>query len=239
MRLISLICIFFFLVPIFSVQTVSAQPDFEVGDWDIGFKDGENITKELDEDGDVSVEFWVRNDYPVAIEVSFNFDSAFSAETNEIGSTSVGAGENESFVLEFSSVDVLNFRAEKRESFSISVSIDSYGGVPSLGDEKSISDVALLRLEQLYPFPYFEVEEMLKGYSDAEEFIWAQEEPRNQGAWFSHRHRLERVLNELKIENSFKPITRPPAAAPAVGLMKLHLQQQQELVDNVLKRDMK
>ena len=106
-------------------------------------------------------------------------------------------------------------------------------------DEKGISDVALLRLEQLYPFPYFEVEEMLKGYSDAEEFIWAQEEPRNQGAWFSHRHRLERVLKELKIENSFKPITRPPAAAPAVGLMKLHLQQQQELVDNVLKRDMK
>ena len=139
MRLISLICIFFFLVPIFSVQTVSAQPDFEVGDWDIGFKDGENITKELDEDGDVSVEFWVRNDYPVAIEVSFNFDPAFSAETNEIGSTSVGAGENDSFVLEFSSVDVLKFRAEKRESFSISVSIDSYGGVPSLGDEKSIS----------------------------------------------------------------------------------------------------
>ena len=139
MRLISLICIFFFLIPIFSVQTVSAQPDFEVGDWDIGFKDGENITKELDEDGDVSVEFWVRNDYPVAIEVSFNFDSAFSAETNEIDSTSVGAGENDSFVLEFSSVDVLKFRAEKRESFSISVSIDSYAGIPSLGDEKSIS----------------------------------------------------------------------------------------------------
>ena len=106
-------------------------------------------------------------------------------------------------------------------------------------DEKGISDVALLRLEQLYPFPYFEVEEMLKDYSDAEEFVWAQEEPRNQGAWFSHRHRLERVLEKLKIKNSFKPITRPPAAAPAVGLMKLHLQQQQELVDNVLKRDMK
>jgi 2-oxoglutarate dehydrogenase E1 component len=106
-------------------------------------------------------------------------------------------------------------------------------------DEKSISDVALLRLEQLYPFPYFEVEEMLKDYSHVEEFIWAQEEPRNQGAWFSHRHRLERVLNKLNIENSFKPISRPPAAAPAVGLMKLHLQQQQELVDNVLKRDNK
>ena len=106
-------------------------------------------------------------------------------------------------------------------------------------DEKGISDVALLRLEQLYPFPYFEVEEMLKDYLHVEEFVWAQEEPRNQGAWFSHRHRLERVLNKLNIENSFKPISRPPAAAPAVGLMKLHLQQQQELVDNVLKRDNK
>ena len=106
-------------------------------------------------------------------------------------------------------------------------------------DEEDISDVALLRLEQLYPFPYFEVEEMLKDYIHAKEFIWAQEEPRNQGAWFSHRHRLERVLNKLNIENSFKPISRPPAAAPAVGLMKLHLQQQQELVDNVLKRDNK
>ncbi len=104
-------------------------------------------------------------------------------------------------------------------------------------DEKSISDVALLRLEQLYPFPYFEVEEILKDYSHVEEFVWAQEEPRNQGAWFSHRHRLERVLKKLNIDNSFKPISRPPAAAPAVGLMKLHLQQQQELVDNVLKRD--
>ena len=85
----------------------------------------------------------------------------------------------------------------------------------------------------------FEVEEMLQDYSHVEEFIWAQEEPRNQGAWFSHRHRLERVLNKLNIENSFKPISRPAAAAPAVGLMKLHLQQQQELVDNVLKRDNK
>ena len=139
MRLISLICVFFLIIPIFSIPTVSAQPDIEVGDWDIGFKDGENITKNLDEDGEVSVEFWVRNDYPLAIEISFNFDSAFGAETNEIDSTSVSPGGNDSFVLEFSSVDVLKFRAEKRESFSITVSIDSYAGIPSPGDEKSIS----------------------------------------------------------------------------------------------------
>ena len=140
MRLMSLLCVIFLVVPIFAIHTVSAQPDFEVGDWDIGFKDGENITKDLDDEGEVSVHFWVRNDYPVAIEISFNFDSAFGAETNEIDSTSVDAGANDSFVLEFSSVDVLKYRAEKRESFSITASIDSYGGVPSLGEaEKSIS----------------------------------------------------------------------------------------------------
>ena len=106
-------------------------------------------------------------------------------------------------------------------------------------DENGITDIALLRLEQLYPFPYFEVEEMLKDYSHVKDFVWAQEEPQNQGAWFSHRHRLERVLKKLKLDTSFVPISRPPSAAPAVGLMKLHLQQQQELVDNVLCRDNK
>ena len=133
------LCVLLFLIPIFSVQSVSAQPDFEFGDWEIGFKEGENITKELDEDGEESIEFWVRNDYLLNIDISFNFDSAFGAETNEIDSTSVSAGGNESFVLEFSDVDVLKYRAEKRESFSITVTIDSYGGLPSAGDEKTIS----------------------------------------------------------------------------------------------------
>ena len=93
-----------------------------------------------------------------------------------------------------------------------------------------------MRLEQLYPFPYHEVRDMLKEYSHVSEFIWCQEEPKNQGAWFSQRHRLERVLELSGINYKFELISRPPASAPAVGLMKLHLQQQKELVDNVLSR---
>ena len=103
-------------------------------------------------------------------------------------------------------------------------------------DARGIEDIALLRLEQLYPFPYHEVRDMLKEYSHVSEFIWCQEEPKNQGAWFSQRHRLERVLELSGINHNFELISRPPASAPAVGLMKLHLQQQKELVDNVLSR---
>ncbi len=133
------LCALFLLIPIFSVQSVSAQPDIEFGDWEIGFKDGENITKELNDEGEESIEFWVRNDYLLGIDISFNFDSAFGAETNELDSTTVSAGSNESFVLDFTGVDVLKFRAEKRESFSVTVTIDSYGSIPSAGDEKTIS----------------------------------------------------------------------------------------------------
>ena len=75
---------------------------------------------------------------------------------------------------------------------------------------------------------------MLKDYSHVEEFVWAQEEPRNQGAWFSHRHRLERVLNKLNIEN-FLNLFRVLLLLHQQLLLKLHLQQQQELVDNALK----
>ena len=103
-------------------------------------------------------------------------------------------------------------------------------------DARGIEDIALLRLEQLYPFPYHELRDMLQEYSHVSEFIWCQEEPKNQGAWFSQRHRLERVLELSGINHKFELISRPPASAPAVGLMKLHLQQQKELVDNVLSR---
>ena len=139
MRWSVILCTLVLLIPIFSIQSVSAQPDIEFGDWEIGFKDGENITKELDDDGEESIEFWVRNDYLLGIDISFSFDSAFGAETNELDSTTVSSGGNDSFVIEFSAVDVLKYRAEKRESFSITVTIDSYGGIPSAGDEETIS----------------------------------------------------------------------------------------------------
>ena len=64
-------------------------------------------------------------------------------------------------------------------------------------DDKDVKDTAIIRIEQLYPFPYDDLEEVLLKYQNAHEYIWCQEEPLNQGAWFSHRHRIQRVLDRL------------------------------------------
>jgi 2-oxoglutarate dehydrogenase E1 component len=91
-----------------------------------------------------------------------------------------------------------------------------------------------VRIEQLYPFPYDDLEEILTKYQNVQEFIWCQEEPLNQGAWFSHRHRIQRVLDRLGDGLEVSLVSRPAAAAPAVGLMKLHLQQQKDLVNEAI-----
>ena len=96
-------------------------------------------------------------------------------------------------------------------------------------------DIALIRIEQLYPFPYDDLEAILNTYPNAVEIVWCQEEPANQGAWFSHRHRIQRVLDRLKNNLEITLVSRPPAAAPAVGMMKLHLKQQEELIELALK----
>ena len=97
-------------------------------------------------------------------------------------------------------------------------------------NEDKIKDTALVRIEQLYSFPYDDLESILSSYPNLDKFIWCQEEPANQGAWFSHRHRLQRVLDRLEQKHEINLVSRPAAAAPAVGLMKLHLKQQEEIV---------
>ena len=101
-------------------------------------------------------------------------------------------------------------------------------------NDKKLKNIAIIRIEQLYPFPYDDLEEILTKYQNVEEFIWCQEEPLNQGAWFSHRHRIQRVLDRLGEENEVSLVSRPAAAAPAVGLMKLHLQQQEDLINEAI-----
>ena len=100
--------------------------------------------------------------------------------------------------------------------------------------ENNIKDIGLVRIEQLYPFPYDDLEEILTKYENVQEFVWCQEEPLNQGAWFSHRHRIQRVIDRIDTSKEVSLVSRPAAAAPAVGLMKLHLQQQEELVNKAL-----
>ena len=109
-----------------------------------------------------------------------------------------------------------------------------YYDLVKMRDNNDSKDVGVVRIEQLYPFPYDDLEEILTKYENVQEFIWCQEEPLNQGAWFSHRHRIQRVLDRFDKGDEVSLVSRPPAAAPAVGLMKLHLQQQEELVKEAI-----
>ena len=94
-----------------------------------------------------------------------------------------------------------------------------------------LKDVALIRIEQLYPFPVDEYAALLKQYEHVDEVIWCQEEPQNQGAWYQIRHRLQ---ESLKDHQQLYYAGRPSAAAPASGIFKIHSQQQQALVEAAL-----
>lgn len=95
-------------------------------------------------------------------------------------------------------------------------------------------DIAIVRLEQLYPFPAVELAEAIAPFANIEEVIWCQEEPRNQGAWYTTRHRIRRVLDIFNLQINLGYAGRAAAAAPAVGYADLHQQQQQELVEQAI-----
>ncbi|MEE9322296.1 MAG: 2-oxoglutarate dehydrogenase E1 component [Granulosicoccus sp.] len=98
--------------------------------------------------------------------------------------------------------------------------------------EAELEHVALIRLEQLYPFPYDEMKAALARYPNVQDILWCQEEPRNQGAWRSNRHRIERVMPENIHEVYFAG--RAPSASPASGYMSQHLIEQKRLVQEAL-----
>jgi 2-oxoglutarate dehydrogenase E1 component len=100
--------------------------------------------------------------------------------------------------------------------------------------ERKLNNVALLRLEQLYPFPDKTLAAELGHYPKAE-VVWCQEEPRNMGAWQFIEHRIEAVL-ETMAHKSKRPIYagRPESASPATGSLKRHNQEQARLVDDAL-----
>jgi 2-oxoglutarate dehydrogenase E1 component len=100
--------------------------------------------------------------------------------------------------------------------------------------ERGIRDVALIRVEQLYPFPVNSLRAALAPYRNAE-VVWCQEEPENMGAWTYMDRRLERVLGELGMKAK-RPafVGREEAASPATGLARVHQQQQQALVREAL-----
>jgi len=99
--------------------------------------------------------------------------------------------------------------------------------------ELGLDHIAIVRVEQLYPFPKVQIEVALKKYAKADEICWTQEEPRNQGIWFhmlSRRHLAGCVQKRHKLSYS----GRTYSASPASGFLNVHLEQQRTLVDGAL-----
>jgi 2-oxoglutarate dehydrogenase E1 component len=94
--------------------------------------------------------------------------------------------------------------------------------------EKKVSDVVILRLEQLYPFPHEEFQAQIDLYQNAHEVLWVQEEPGNQGSWHRIQHYL---LRHLRYDQVLGYALRPSSASPAVGSYALHLAQQKAFIN--------
>ncbi len=94
-------------------------------------------------------------------------------------------------------------------------------------------DIAIIRVEQLYPFPREELAAELDRYRNAGEFFWCQEEPKNQGAWFTSQHHMRQVIG--KERGYLEYIGRDFSAAPAVGYMSVHVKQLHALLDEAFR----
>jgi 2-oxoglutarate dehydrogenase E1 component len=94
-----------------------------------------------------------------------------------------------------------------------------------------IKDIAIIRLEQLYPFPADAFAAEVNKYPNAKEVVWCQEEPRNQGVWYwlASRHHLDSALGDT---HKFLLVSRPAAASPAVGYYAKHNAQQKAVIEN-------
>lgn len=91
------------------------------------------------------------------------------------------------------------------------------------------NEVALVRIEQLYPFPHKAFEAEFSRYPNATQIVWCQDEPQNQGAWFFIQHHFQEILKDGQ---KLSYAGRPASASPAVGYYDKHFAQQKELLDN-------
>ncbi len=98
-------------------------------------------------------------------------------------------------------------------------------------EKRGTNDVAIVRVEQLYPFPRAEVVAELEKYPSAKEVVWCQEEPMNQGAWFQIRHHLQACVGA---KQSLSYAGRARSAAPAAGHLNDHVAEQAALVEQAL-----
>ena len=98
-------------------------------------------------------------------------------------------------------------------------------------EERGQEAVALVRIEELNPFPWDEVEEVLEKYQGAEEIFWVQEEPQNMGSWDFTEPKIRKLLDNRK---PVQYIGRRSTAATATGVQKVHLAEQMAIVETAL-----
>jgi 2-oxoglutarate dehydrogenase E1 component len=94
-----------------------------------------------------------------------------------------------------------------------------------------IHDIAILRVEQIYPFPGPQLDALLARYTDTDDLLWCQEEPKNQGAWDFCKVRIPALIDQRW---QLAYAGRQPSSAPAVGSVKLHAQEQQQIINTAL-----
>jgi len=97
--------------------------------------------------------------------------------------------------------------------------------------ERGIQDVAIVRIEQLYPFPHDDYTAQIAKYANAKKIVWCQEEPGNQGAWHRIQHYL---LRHMLAHQKLAYALRPSSASPAVGYLALHNEQQKAVIEAAL-----
>ncbi len=99
--------------------------------------------------------------------------------------------------------------------------------------ENKIQNTAIIRIEQLYPFPLEEVQLIINKYGGARDIVWAQEEPKNQGAWFYMQSRRN-IKACLRDDHTLRYAGRRYSASPATGSLHIHREQQQLLIEDAL-----
>lgn len=93
-------------------------------------------------------------------------------------------------------------------------------------------DIAIVRIEQLYPFPEDDLVEILAPYTNLKHAVWCQEEPMNQGAWYSSQHHMRRILGRHNKALVLEYAGRDASAAPACGYASMHAEQQEKLLQD-------
>ncbi len=127
-------------------------------------------------------------------------------------------------------IDKISVKEKKKKKRLIICSGKIYFELADHITKNKINTLSIIRLEQIYPFPYENFRDELKHYTDAE-IIWVQEEPKNMGAWGFAKGRLESVMQEAKVkQEKIYYVGRSPAASPAAGSLERHLNNQETIL---------